>query len=136
MTALNYADFPRGATSALERSLLAAELDTSIESISVSSAGKPTVYVSPHRRAEGVRAGAGTASPSSSAGVATFAPRQQSSADSSPNATRYKDIVESPSWRQGGGFVRQSAGSSEDPFVSSQAAAQGPSQGKHATSIP
>lgn len=41
------------------------------------------------------------------------------SAKSSPDADRYKQIVESPSWRRGENFVRQSRDRSEDPFVTS-----------------
>jgi hypothetical protein len=43
------------------------------------------------------------------------------STKSSPDTDRYKQIVESPSWRRGELFVRQSRDRSEDPFVTSTA---------------
>lgn len=52
------------------------------------------------------------------------------SAKSSPDADRYKQIVESPSWRRGEIFVRQSRDRSEDPFVTSTTTALAPGRGK------
>lgn len=52
------------------------------------------------------------------------------SAKSSPDADRYKQIVESPSWRRGENFVRQSRDRSEDPFVTSSNTVLAPGRGK------
>ena len=77
-----------------------------------------------------MRAALANASPSSTAGIANFGPGRNASAHSSPTATRYKDILDSPNWRRSAGFVRQSAVSNDDPFVSNQAAPQSVLQGK------
>ncbi len=40
------------------------------------------------------------------------------SANSSPRAERHKQIMESPTWRRGEGFVRQVHAQVDDPFIS------------------
>ena len=128
---MSRADVFLGATAALEQSLFTAQLDDSIERISVSSAGRAKTYASSERRADVVHAVPSTLSPSSTAGIAAFGPGHNASAHSSPTTTRYQDILGSSTWRQPVGFVRQSAGASDDPFVSEQAATQSSDQGKH-----
>ena len=49
----------------------------------------------------------------------------------SPNAGRLKQIAESPSWRRGETFVRQSQDHADDPFITSANSAQAQNQGKH-----
>lgn len=82
------------------------------------------------RRADSTRAGVvkvySSPSKSSPADVRLL----NASASSSPNASRYKQIIESPSWRRGENFVRQSQDLSEDPFVTSADAGQNSTQGK------
>ena len=56
------------------------------------------------------------------------------SAGSSPDTQRKKDIMESPSWRRGGGaFVQESAGQ-PDPFTTQEQSAS-TLQGKHSTAF-
>ena len=50
------------------------------------------------------------------------------STNSSPNASRRKEILESPSWRRRHDFVRRSRDQSEDPFISGNSGNQGSSQ--------
>ena len=104
----------------------AAALDDSIQYISVSDSQgqtQPQLLTNSIRRA--VPAGL---SPTSSNGVARFDPGYAASANSSPTTSRHQEIMQSPSWRRGEGFVRQSAGA-DDPFVSSRAVGRSPSQG-------
>ena len=68
------------------------------------------------------------ASPSKSNTTESFL--HPESAKSSPDADRYKQIVESPSWRRGENFVRQSRDRSEDPFVTSTTTGLAPGRGK------
>lgn len=96
----------------------------------MSSAGRPKTYASSERRTDVIRAAPDAASPSSTAGFANFGSARNGSTHSSPTTTRYKDILESPNWRRSGGFVRQSAASSDDPFVSDKGAGQDTYQGK------
>ena len=106
----------------------AAALDDSIQYISVSDIQgqtQPQLLTNSIRRA--VPAGS---SPTSSNGVARFGPGYTASTNSSPTASRHQEIMQSPSWRRGEDFVRQSAGV-DDPFVSSRAVGRSPSQGKH-----
>ena len=53
-----------------------------------------------------------------------------SSEMSSLNANRYKQIVESLSWRRGENFIRQSRDQSEDPFVTAADSGQNQGQGQ------
>lgn len=61
-----------------------------------------------------------TRSPSSN-GIVRRDAGYSASTNSSPTTSRHQEIMESPSWRRGEGFVRQSAGV-DDPFVSTRAA--------------
>lgn len=106
----------------------AAQLDDAIQSISVSPAGgrKASGCASSERRGEGTRGIPSALSPSSSGRVAAFGPGSNPSTHSSPSASRYQDIMQSPHWRAPGGFVRQTGGGSgDDPFVSAQGHNQG-----------
>ena len=110
----------------------AAQLDDAIQSISVSPAGgrKDTSYASSERRGDGNRVASSALSSSSSGRVAAFGPGSNASAHSSPSASRYQDIMQSPHWRAPAGFVRQSGGGADDPFVSAQENDQTGDQGK------
>ena len=59
------------------------------------------------------------ASSPSSNGIVRRGAGYSASTDSSPTASRHQEIMESPSWRRGEGFVRQSAGV-DDPFISTR----------------
>ena len=85
----------------------------------------------PERRAEKKQsrvAASVYASPSNSNTTESFLCHE--SAKSSPDADRYKQIVESPSWRRGENFVRQSRDRSEDPFVTSTPTVLAPGRSK------
>ena len=58
-------------------------------------------------------------SPSSN-GIVRRGAGYSASTNSSPTTSRHQEIMESPSWRRGEGFVRQSPGV-DDPFVSTRA---------------
>lgn len=114
-------------------SLRTTQIDESIQQIS----GSPSAiregkhYAQSERRAENTRGSIIVemySSPSKSATADIVL--HNSSEKSSPNANRYKQIVESPSWRRGENFVRQSRDQSEDPFVTNANAGQNPGQGK------
>ena len=60
------------------------------------------------------------------------------SAGSSPDTQRKKDIMESPSWRRGGGSFVQESAAQPDPFTTPEAptqAIQGKSPTSHSTSL-
>ena len=111
----------------------AARLDNAIQSISVSPAGgrKGTSYTSSERRSDSNHVISSGLSPSSSGRIVAFGPGSNASAHSSPSASRYNDIMQSPHWRAPAGFVRQSGAGAEDPFVSAQENNQILDGGKH-----
>lgn len=118
-------------TQALADSLKAAVLDDSIQFISISPAGARETQSSlvSDRRDTSIRTNAlALASPSSSNDMARHGAGYTPSNNSSPTARRHQEIMESPSWRRGEGFVRQSA-RVDDPFVSNRTS-QGSSQGE------
>lgn len=101
----------------------AAALDDSIQYISV-----PDVHgqTQPQHLASSMRRNLpALSSPASSTDRVRFGP---SSANSSPTANRHQEIMQSPSWRRGEGFVRQSAGV-DDPFVSNRTLGRSPHEG-------
>lgn len=104
-------------TAALFHSLRAVQIDDSIERIS----GSPLAIREPKHYASSADFNRGTmldtySSPSKSASIGNF---NMPSANSSPHAERHKQIMESPTWRRGDGFVRQVSAQVDDPFVSS-----------------
>jgi len=93
------------------------QIDDSIERIS----GSPLATREPKHYASSADFNRGTmldtySSPSKSAGIGNF---NMPSTNSSPHAERHKQIMESPTWRRGHGFVRQVHAQVDDPFISS-----------------
>lgn len=103
-------------TAVLLQSLRAVQIDDSIERISGSPvASRETKHYASSGDFNRCAVVDIYSSPSKSASIGNF---NMPSADSSPNAERHKQIMESPSWRRGDGFVRQVHGQVDDPFVS------------------
>lgn len=94
-------------------------MDDSIERISGSpvSMRQDKHYAQSERRADVTRGSVFEifSSPSKSGSIGKL--HNQASANSSPTTERYKNIVESPSWRREEKFVRQTQ-QADDPFVS------------------
>ena len=103
---------------ALLHSLRAVQIDDSIERISSSSAvSRDTKHYPSSEDFNHGNIRDTYSSPSKSASIGNFT---LPSANSSPNAERHQQIMESPSWRRGGdSFVRHVQAHVDDPFVSS-----------------
>ena len=110
-------------TNALANSLkAAAALDESIQFISMSPAGARKAQSSAQSEQRHNAISSNTrrlADSPSSNGILRRGAGYSASTDSSPTTSRHQEIMESPSWRRGEGFVRQSAGV-DDPFVSTR----------------
>lgn len=115
-------------TTALIQSLRNAQLEDSCE---LASDSPVQIHTGKHRtqserRAEVPRGGVPVelyTSPSRTGSMETI----------SPHTSRLEQIVQSPSWRRGESFVRQSRDHADDPFVTSANNVQAQSQGKHSS---
>ena len=106
---------------------MAASIDDSIQFISVG--GDSPGGQLPQPRTNTIHRTIPTrSSPPSSNDMAKFGAGYAASGSPSPSTSRRQDILQSPSWRRGEGFVLQSAGV-DDPFVSSREAIQDPNGG-------